>query len=568
MAFKLSFKILNRNRYNGTSEEINRLITNNLTTALNQHNIEVSRFYNPSRDSVKVLFTTEKALNKAMKKSELLRGAGFEPRMSIALKSSRTVYCHSFDTTLLTTYTENDIIERLREADWKVISIYILSSKKSLKIEMESSEEAKRFINNHNTEIGHIRIHKTSKELEVNPQVPQCWECGDLNPTHTSGNCMNRKRCLKCGSGNHQFFNCDIPKEIERMTSQQKDNRFCIPCNRRGEHTSLDHRQCPEKRKIVQDRVKAARDARQNEETENKRDTELIKKTIEITNTGAWPALQKYQDQQQKTSTIILLALLDEAKNHGCFQRKLDSELLKNGLPIVKYELEPNTAQSALDTLCATNFQRPVNQPTASGSGAPMAPIILRTFTNHDNPATGTQKTPAHLRHINDQNKHNKRIRNPNESSGSMNESIIGGIDPKRHCEGNQAIAMLQPITTSTANTGQITTAIESEPLNLYRSLREKIKSIPIHLSDNAKHLIPGGKNKGRGTITIDELISLINRNDIILSGNIKRDILKDAEIIQKGNCGDLEISANLNYSGPRTLNRMHEDSESEVDFY
>ena len=52
------------------------------------------------------------------------------------------------------------------------------------------------------------------------------------------------------------------------------------------------------------------------------------------------------------------------------------------------------------------------------------------------------------------------------------------------------------------------------------------------------------------------------------MSGNIKRDILKDAEIVQKGNCGDLEVSAELNYSGPRTLNRMHEDSDTEQDFY
>ena len=55
---------------------------------------------------------------------------------------------------------------------------------------------------------------------------------------------------------------------------------------------------------------------------------------------------------------------------------------------------------------------------------------------------------------------------------------------------------------------------------------------------------------------------------DTIHGGNIKRDILKDAEIVQKGNCGDLEVSAELNYSGPRTLNRMHKDSDTEQDFY
>ena len=418
MAFKLSFKIMYRNRFPGTVEEANRLITNSLTAALNQHSIEVARHYNPSRDSVKVLFSTEKALNKAMRKSELLQAAGFEPRMSIALKAARTVYCHSFDTTLLITYTQNDIVEMLRNAEWKVRGIYILSSKKSLKIEMESSEEARRFINTHNTEIGRIPIHKTSKELEVNPQVPQCWDCGDLNPTHTSGNCIKRKRCLKCGSESHQFYHCPIPKELDSMKNEHKQNRFCIPCNIRGDHTSLDHRQCPEKRKIVQDRVRQAREARTNAENESKRDANLIKKTIEITNTGAWPALHKYQDQQQKTSTIILLALLDEAKHPGTFQRKLDTELHKNGLPIVKYELEPDTAKHALNILCGNNLQtQPIQQQLTqltqqqpSGSGAQPGPIILRTFTNLDNPTPVIKKTQAHLRYCNDQEKQQKNL--------------------------------------------------------------------------------------------------------------------------------------------------------------
>ena len=62
------------------------------------------------------------------------------------------------------------------------------------------------------------------------------------------------------------------------MTTEQKRQRYCIPCNRRGDHTSLDHRYCPEKRKIVQERVKMARESRNTEENANKRDTDLIKK--------------------------------------------------------------------------------------------------------------------------------------------------------------------------------------------------------------------------------------------------------------------------------------------------
>ena len=66
---------------------------------------------------------------------------------------------------------------------------------------------------------------------------------------------------------------------------------------------------------MVQTKISEARESRKREQEENKRDTELIKKTIELSNTDAWPALQHNQNQQQMTSTIVLLALLDENSN-------------------------------------------------------------------------------------------------------------------------------------------------------------------------------------------------------------------------------------------------------------
>ena len=62
------------------------------------------------------------------------------------------------------------------------------------------------------------------------------------------------------------------------MTPEQKNQRYYIPCQLRGNHTSLDHRYCPEKRKIIQERVKAAREYRKTAENENIRDIKLIKK--------------------------------------------------------------------------------------------------------------------------------------------------------------------------------------------------------------------------------------------------------------------------------------------------
>ena len=73
----------------------------------------------------------------------------------------------------------------------------------------------------------------------------------------------------------------------------------------------MDHRYCPEKREIIQERIRTARELKDQEDELTNRDTDLIKKTLELSNIDTWSALQKNQEQQQKNSTIILLALLD-----------------------------------------------------------------------------------------------------------------------------------------------------------------------------------------------------------------------------------------------------------------
>ena len=231
--------------------------------------------------------------------------------------------------------------------------------------------------------------------MEVDPTIPQCWECGQLNPKHISSTCPGNKRCIKCGSRSHQFFNCPMPKDIDRMTERDKENRYCIPCDARGNHTSLDHRQCPEKRRLVQEKIKAARDKRKSEETEERRDTNLIKKTLEIANTNAWPALQNSQEQQQKTSTVVLLALLDEANLPGSFQRKLTSELKKNGLPEVRYDPEPGTASYMAKLIAGANTNQNTQahrsntiSGTTSAQSVPENRTIIKTSTLHTLGAT------------------------------------------------------------------------------------------------------------------------------------------------------------------------------------
>jgi len=137
----------------------------------------------------KYFFTEKKELNKALKKKNNFIAAGFEPRLTMPLKAVRTVFCYGFDSALLTTYSAFDIGEQLRQAEWNVRNIYIMDSKKSFKIELNTTLEAKKFIESDTTNIGGIRLLKENKEKEIDPIVAQCWDCGILNPTHTSHNC-------------------------------------------------------------------------------------------------------------------------------------------------------------------------------------------------------------------------------------------------------------------------------------------------------------------------------------------------------------------------------------------
>ena len=86
MAYKLSFKI-DRNKYTGNAESVNRKINQELVNVTNTHRIELLRIYQPSRDSIKALFPDEKNLNKALNKSTVLKSSGFEPRLSSAQKA-------------------------------------------------------------------------------------------------------------------------------------------------------------------------------------------------------------------------------------------------------------------------------------------------------------------------------------------------------------------------------------------------------------------------------------------------------------------------------------------------
>merc|ERR1712121_252724 len=135
----------------------------------------------------------------------------------------------------------------------------------------------------------------------------------------------------------------------------------------------MDHTVCPTKREIIRGRTIEARTKRNVETQNNKRDLELITKIFDYTNTEAWPKLQHNPDQT-KMSTIITLALLDEAVNPGIFQEKLTRSCEQNNIPKVNYRLEPNTATAFYNTLCGAATQTPIagkGKPHTAGKGKP-----------------------------------------------------------------------------------------------------------------------------------------------------------------------------------------------------
>ena len=168
MAYKLIFKF-DRNSYTGSPSpnERKQQIFNDIMKKTNDLKIECTRYYTPSRDSLKVLFHSEKELNKVLKKKNNFIAAGFEPRLTMPLKAARTVFCYGFDPALLATYSASDIKEQLRQAEWDVRNIYIMESGKSFKIELNTTLEARKFIESNTTNIGGIRLLKENKEKKL-----------------------------------------------------------------------------------------------------------------------------------------------------------------------------------------------------------------------------------------------------------------------------------------------------------------------------------------------------------------------------------------------------------------
>ena len=353
MAFKVNFRFARENYSTEIMQQNNSTIKTMLLGKLDEKQILYTRIYAPSRNSIKVLFPSDDEVNKVLANTEHFNP--FQPKISMALKSSRTIFCIGFNEAILRMYNSVDIREELEGRGWEIAGIYTMKNSKAMKIEFKTSKIAKKFLENTNTSVGGVKLLQEHKEREVNPTINQCWECGVINPDHSSNNCQGKQVCLKCGITGHKFYDCSIPRKNEDMTTQDREERYCVPCGKRGDHTSLDHSYCPKKRDIIQERVRAARETRKTEIETNQKDIELIKSVFEYSNTNVWPTMNT--KQHTSINTIISMALLDEAINPGIFQNKLKKGCEENGIPAVKYTIERNTATEFFNTMCGAKSQ-------------------------------------------------------------------------------------------------------------------------------------------------------------------------------------------------------------------
>ena len=152
MAFKVNFRFARENYSTEIMQQNNSTIKTILLGKLDEKQILYTRIYAPSRNSIKVLFPSDDEVNKVLANTEHFNP--FQPKISMALKSSRTIFCIGFNEAILRMYNSVDIREELESRGWEIAGIYTMKNSKAMKIEFKTSKIANKFLENTNTSVG------------------------------------------------------------------------------------------------------------------------------------------------------------------------------------------------------------------------------------------------------------------------------------------------------------------------------------------------------------------------------------------------------------------------------
>ena len=361
MSVKLNFK-LDRTKFNHThGVNMNQTIKNELEKCFTTKRIQFLRIYFPSHKYIKVLLSSEKLVKEIFNVQSFFHDSGFDPSLTMQLKTARTVFCFGFDTDLLRTHESEALKQLLIDAEWEVETVYILQSMRSMKIEFKSRDEAHKFIQSDNVNIGGIRLEKQHREPEVDPSIDQCYNCGALDPGHTRDACPNRLCCLRCGYQGHAFYECHYIPNIppSQYSEHHKSQAYCIACASASGHCSLNHRACPTKKNIIKKRILSNRANRTKTEEETNTNSNISKQIAqELTNMDMWPKLPSSTNNLNLNSNIamsaiITLAMVEEAHSEGSFQASLDKACEENNFPKFKYNINHQAAVMVVNNLCA-----------------------------------------------------------------------------------------------------------------------------------------------------------------------------------------------------------------------
>ena len=534
-SLKLSVK-LDRGVYK-TTDFSNKLEWQNriratFSTLLDSLKIPVIKIYNPDWDSMKVLFADEKKIDLVFRNSEKLKDKGFEARLPMALKAQRTVVIHSFDMALTETHSPQQIADMITSQGWSVKQVFVLRSKRAFKIQLSSKEETKKFFNQKEVAIGPIRIYQKSFEEEINPCINQCWKCGEINPGHTKETCKKPQVCLKCCSREHQIFECQLPRETESMSPYHRSYVFCVPCKSGGDHCSLDHKLCPTKRRVLQERIQEARQKKIDEEKKDNRDQQLAEKTAKaIATASGFPALPTLSnDKQLNLAAIITLALLEDAVIEGSFQECLTKACIENNLPQIKYKPNHETSVNVFRAICSPNYTAEKPQTEKKNNGSQFAV-----------PAPPRSNTSTTQRWVNDNTKaHNKRSKNSRQESDADGESSMD--ESGRATVNNYSKKTKKHIIAVNTSATSLDSTTPS-PANLtLTSLKTAMDDAILKFLDNSTR----EANKGLKNFTITELHKIISSKECINSPEWKRARTKETSALLKANHGLACILANF----------------------
>ena len=405
MSVKMNFKLDHSkiNQSNGSND--NQNIRKELEKCFSTKGIQTLKVYAPSHKYIKVLLQSEKLVDDIFKHNLFFSNKGFQPALTMALKTARTIFCYGFDPNLLATHDAEAIKQHLIDADWKVSSVYVLQSKRSMKIEFQCKTTANQFLKLKSINILGIRLESKHMEQEIDPSINMCYSCGVLDPGHTRDACPYPLCCLRCGYYGHAFYECQSIPNIPptQYTEYHKSQAYCISCATANGHCSLNHRICPTKKDIIRKRILDVRATRHQIDTDNDKRSELSKQiAAELSNIDKWPQLtpnlnEHHTNNSLPMTAIITLALIEEVHQEGSFQGKLDKACVENSFPIFKYDINHDAAVMFVQNLCANPRLEPLVKPKAR------TPAYSLSQPVH---VSGTRSHSLTLRSVRDREKH------------------------------------------------------------------------------------------------------------------------------------------------------------------